>query len=91
MKKAFLLSLFSVFIYCKKTEGSKEKITNSISKKEEVVITISKNVPIKKYFEFMDSIISNHNNKNNYKIDEYILVHHNRWIIDTLRNTDYYY
>ncbi len=56
-----------------------------------IEITIQKDVPISSYFKYMDSLIAEHNKNYNYAIDEYIIVQNNKWIIDTLAHTDYYY
>ena len=54
------------------------------------IISVSKNVKVKDYFPYMDSLVNQHNLKANYTITEHILVRANHWIIDTLANTDYY-
>ena len=67
------------------TDSKEEEISKPIE------IFVKKDVPIRFYFKWMDSIIAEHNQTNNYAIDEYIIVHHNNWILDTLAHTDYYY
>lgn len=66
-------------------QEEEEEISNSIK------IQVDKDIPIRSYFKWMDSIVAVHNNTYNYVIDEYDIVHFNPWIIDTLANTDYYY
>ena len=56
-----------------------------------VEVIVKEDVPIRSYFKWMDSLVSEQNRKNNYEIDEYIIVHFNKWIMDTLAHTDYYY
>ena len=56
-----------------------------------IQIQVDRDVPIRSYFKWMDSIVSLHNDTHHYTIDEYEIVHFNPWIIDTLANTDYYY
>lgn len=56
-----------------------------------IQIQVAKDVPIRSYFKWMDSIVAVHNASHHYVIDEYDIVHFNPWIIDTLANTDYYY
>ena len=56
-----------------------------------IEIVIKKDVPIRSYFKWMDSLVTVQNLKNNYIINEYLIVHNNKWIIDTLAHTDYYY
>ena len=62
-----------------------------VAKPKPIEIRVKKDVPIRSYFKWMDSIVSEHNQTHNYPIDEYIIVHNNPWIIDTLAHTDYYY
>lgn len=59
--------------------------------KDVETIQVNKDVPIRDYFKWMDSVVAAHNQTRNYQINEYILVHHNAWIMDTLAHTDYYY
>lgn len=54
-------------------------------------VIVKKDVRIAVYFRWMDSLVADFNKKNTYAIDEYILVRHNIWILDTLAHTDYYY
>lgn len=56
-----------------------------------IEITVKKDVPIHSYFKWMDSVVAAQNEIQNYVIDEYLIVHNNKWIIDTLAHTDYYY
>lgn len=77
-----------------KEESTKLNDSIEMSKQEKIVpieITLKQDVPIHSYFKWMDSIVAEHNKIYNYPIDEYIIVHHNKWIIDTLAQTDYYY
>src|SRR5690606_18860902 len=62
-----------------------------INTQEPETIRVDKDVPIRHYFKWMDSVVAAHNTNHTYRIDEYILVHNNPWIIDTLAHTDYYY
>jgi L,D-transpeptidase ErfK/SrfK len=55
-----------------------------------ISMVLTRNVMLKEYFIFMDSLIQELNDNSNYELDEHILVQHNNWIIDTLANTDYY-
>ncbi len=56
-----------------------------------VEIIVKEDVPIHSYFKWMDTLVAEQNRKNNYVLDEYIIVHFNKWIMDTLAHTDYYY
>ena len=53
-------------------------------------ILVTKNITIKQYFNYLDSLVKTINNKGNKGLTEHILVRYNPWIIDSLRNTDYY-
>lgn len=79
MKNILILILTFTFIGCLKTT------------EPSIEITVQKDVPIHSYFNYMDSIVAEHNLTHTYPIDEYIIVHNNKWIIDTLAHTDYYY
>lgn len=59
---------------------------------EDSLPQISVNQPIKmgEYFDVMDDFIDRYNEIQNTTIDEYIFVHCNPWIIDSLAATDYY-
>jgi L,D-transpeptidase ErfK/SrfK len=54
-------------------------------------IRVNKDIPIRHYFKWMDSMVAGLNATHNYATNEYILVHNNAWILDTLTKTDYYY
>lgn len=54
-------------------------------------IPVGRNIIVKKYFAFIDSVVAVANRQiNGYQINEHILVHANAWIIDTLASFDYY-
>lgn len=81
-----------IFIGCENSQKTTK--VDDISKEEKLLpieVAVNKDVPIHSYFKWMDSIVEKHNESHNYSIDEYIIVHHNKWIMDTLANTDYYY
>lgn len=94
--KFFLLLIFSLtLVSClntTKSNSDEDKSTHD-NKLAEIPIEmiVNKDVPIRSYFKWMDSIVAEHNQTHNYPIDEYIIVHNNNWIIDTLAHTDYYY
>lgn len=98
MKNILVFILSLIFMGCvnsHKTNKEEGEEVVEVSKEEKPIvpieITINEDVPIHSYFKWMDSIVANHNQTHNYAIDEYLIVHHNKWIIDTLANTDYYY
>ena len=83
----FLFSMFDVHKPSVVHYNSKKSIFNKDSLN---IILVSKNIKVRDYFNYMDSLVNQHNLKANYKITEHILVRANHWIIDTLANTDYY-
>jgi hypothetical protein len=103
MKNIVLLAFSFIIVGCLNSEkvnsdvnekNEKESIETDSKVKQKVTpieIVVNKDVPIRSYFKWMDSIVTKHNQTRNYIIDEYIIVHHNKWILDTLAHTDYYY
>lgn len=53
-------------------------------------IVVEKAITIENYFQFIDSIVEKYNSITSYELNEHLLVRANPWIIDTLKNTDYY-
>lgn len=66
------------------------KLNTLINNHELDSISINKAITIGDYFEFLDSIICKYDSLTSYKLNEHMLVRANPWIIDTLKNTDYY-
>lgn len=91
MKHVLLIALTLLMMGCSKKAKNKTDQEQPAPIKEMVKIHIAEDIPIRSYFKWMDSIVANHNENHNYTIDEYIIVHNNPWIIDTLAHTDYYY
>ncbi|HXH17685.1 MAG TPA: L,D-transpeptidase [Chitinophagales bacterium] len=58
--------------------------------RETTIVVVQRDIRIKDYFRFIDSIVAQYAHAVNYKLSEYILVRANQWIIDSLVNTDYY-
>jgi hypothetical protein len=93
--------LISISMSCKteKKESivleNKATLPSHISTQKKLItkktIRINRDVTTKNYFEWMDSLVQNQNKVLPYGIDEYLLVHHNPWIMDSLAHTDYYY
>lgn len=54
------------------------------------IVEVARNVTINDYFEFMDSLVNQCRIDPASGLGEYMLVHANPWILDTLKNTDYY-
>lgn len=53
-------------------------------------VPVTADVPVKRYFHFMDSLVAANDSAGNWPLNEYILVHANPWILDTLKSFDYY-
>lgn len=53
-------------------------------------VVVGKPVTIENYFEFLDSIVTTYHALTSYKLTEHLLVRANPWIIENLKNTDYY-
>jgi hypothetical protein len=65
-------------------------LSTNDSEPHAVYIVIADDIKMKDYFPFMDHLVSRIDTSSNNTLDEYILVHANPWILDTLRSTDYY-
>ena len=53
-------------------------------------IKTPKNVIVKDYFGYIDSLAYRYDSLVPYPLSEHLLIRHNSWVIDTLANTDYY-
>lgn len=88
--------LITLKLCCKKNEDVM-MASNLISNKAFIhpvsprTIKIKNNVIIKNYFQYIDSIVKKYDSLLPYILTEHILVRNNPWIIDTLKNTDYYW
>ncbi len=95
MKNILLLIFSLTLVSCLNTSKSNSDIDKSthdnMVPEIPIEVTVNKDVAIHSYFKWMDSIVADHNENYNYAIDEYIIVHNNLWILDTLAHTDYYY
>ena len=97
MRQLLLLFIGVIFLnsHAQITEDTTNTISNSTvpSEKNSSVpawINISRDVKIKDYFAFIDSVTTKYDSLINYPFTEHLLVRANPWIIDTLANTDYY-
>ena len=63
---------------------------NNFSTDSILPILVKKDVRIKNYFQFIDSLVTHYDTLTSYRLTEHLLVRANPWIIDTLQNTDYY-
>jgi Uncharacterized protein conserved in bacteria len=67
--------------------------TRPVSKRKalmKVAVIVPRDITINHYFQFIDSLVSVYRTDDIPSLNEYILIHTNPWIIDTLRKTDYY-
>ncbi len=53
-------------------------------------VPVIKNIRVREYFEYMDSLVTKYDSLVPYPLSEHLLVRNNPWIMDTLANTDYY-
>lgn len=54
-------------------------------------IPVKEDIATKDYYRWVNRTVDSINAIWQLQLDEYVLVHANSWIIDSLRNTDYYY
>lgn len=59
-------------------------------KKQPETVQVTKDVRVKEYFAYVDSLVNGYDSLVPYDLSEHLLVRNNPWIIDTLANTDYY-
>lgn len=66
-------------------------ISNELVKTDTLnTILVNKDIRVEGYFQYLDSIVFKYDSITPYYLTEHLLVRANPWIIDTLRNTDYY-
>lgn len=51
---------------------------------------VNRDIPIRKYFAYMDSLVAVYDTLLPYPVSEHLIVRANPWLIDSLANTDYY-
>lgn len=56
----------------------------------QLYLPVKDDILMKDYFPYMDNLVAKLDTFRDRRINEYILVHANPWILDTLRQTDYY-
>lgn len=64
--------------------------TDSLPEEPVGLLVLERDVKIRDYFAFLDSIIACQDTLLPYLLTEHLLVRANPWIIDSLANTDYY-
>lgn len=92
----FILIIFSVSFT--EARGVQNNTFNYLLVKTDTVkrpavaewIKLKKDIPIGKYFKFLDSLMARYDTILDYPLTEHLLVRANPRIIDTLANTDYY-
>ena len=86
----FLLFLTLYFNF-NKIVNTNFKSTDTVTVlKVPTAILVTHNIKIKKYFNYLDSLVKNINETRNYNLTEHVLVRFNPWVIDSLAATDYY-
>lgn len=53
-------------------------------------VPVIKNIRVREYFEYMDSLVTKYDSLVPYSLSEHLLVRNNPWIMDALADTDYY-
>lgn len=86
---SMILILFS-FKAQKTTANFSQIIIQKDTSKVQQFVIVQKNIQIKNYFQYIDSIVHNYNLHSNYNLTEHILVRYNPFILQNLVNTDYY-
>ncbi len=74
------------------SQHSMNGLSMEIPKRDSILgwVKIPEDIKVKNYFKFMDKLVLNVDTFDNWHIDEYMLVHANAWILDSLRSFDYY-
>lgn len=86
----FVLLVFS----CRDDKGELNHtgiVADTIVKVEKVFREIPEDIYVRDYFRWVSACVDSINADRSDSVDEYVLVHANPWIIDSLRHTDYYY
>jgi L,D-transpeptidase ErfK/SrfK len=104
IQKIYSILLLILFLGCeeKKTTTIEEIELNTDVIKDSITLyeatkargfytdTLEKNLAVKGFFNYIDSVVCKFQQELNYPINEHILVRANPWIIDTLTSLDYY-
>ncbi|UKM63874.1 L,D-transpeptidase [Flavobacteriaceae bacterium GSB9] len=91
-----LISILAMLVFSAKSVSSLNRFKNPIPAVNlahdslPIKIKIKKDVPIRAYFQYLDSLVRMYNTQTPYILTEHLIVRSNPWIIDTLQNTDYY-
>ncbi|MCU0368276.1 MAG: L,D-transpeptidase [Cyclobacteriaceae bacterium] len=68
-----------------------EADSSLVKKNTRAHVIVPYNVKVKDYLNFIDSVCAQIPILSDNKLGSYILVHYNPWLIDSLRNLDYYF
>lgn len=86
-----------VFVSCKKENTVERPVelevveeTTLEVKEEPLIAIVPYDVPLGRYFSFLDTLLMKYDTLLPYQIDEHVLVRTNDWIINRLIDTDYY-
>ena len=93
-----LLMLLFVFVSSRAKNRDVLELTNKTKVLSQVyhqdtmvnLVLIHKAITVENYFQFMDSLVKKYDSLTPYKLTEHLIVRGNLWIMDTLKNTDYY-
>ncbi|NHF59597.1 L,D-transpeptidase [Flavobacteriaceae bacterium TP-CH-4] len=68
-----------------------ELLQDSIEKRIlPINVKVPHDVEVAKYFDYIDSLVARYDSLVPYPLSEHLLIRANPWVIDTLKNTDYY-
>jgi len=84
-----IIVMFGIFLIHKPIP-KKEPIMLMVFQPSTKKIRIYNDITIENYFSFIDSLVIKYDSVTPYQLTEHLLVRANPWIIDTLKNTDYY-
>lgn len=86
-KQVWLAVLF--FLYFTNVLHS-QKVYSWIFACDSTKIILEEDISIGEYFNFFESVLRDYSSKFKTDLDEYVLIHFNSWIIDSLAASDYY-
>lgn len=89
---ALLISLKLCCLKAQNTLGLLDKKSDKalVATDDFKAISVTQPVKISDYFHYIDSLVNHYDSLTPYTLTEHLLVRANPWIIDTLKNTDYY-
>ena len=98
INKGFLLIVWLILSRpCEPNKGSQLLAFTPINGTKALVFNptpnmavVDKDVKVEDYFQFLDSLVQKYDSVTPYHLTEHLLVRANPWIIDSLKNTDYY-